>query len=345
MNGMNSSTPVKSASRDEWQVLIIGGGIAGLSGAIYLTRAMHRTLLIDSGDSMARWEPHVENYLGFPDSISGEELLRRGRAQASRFGMEIVEDLIEKLELSDGLFRATSKRQSWKARRVLLATGIYHLPPDIEGVTDCLGHSMFFCKDCDGHRVWGKRIAIYGSGNEAARYAIAMLSYSPHVSLLTNGKTPQWDAPHAGWLKDYSIPVHSGRILRVSREGWQLRSLTLTDGKELEFDALFTTRGDIYFNRLARMVGAEVNAEGEVEVDACLQTTVPGLYAAGCVTPANCQMIIAAGQGAIAAQAINRDLFDESLKTGQLRKFSAGHGEAHPESSPASLSPETSSIR
>lgn len=339
---MNASIHPTAVNSEEWQVLVIGGGIAGLTSAIYLTRSMHRTLVIDSGDSMALWEPKVENYLGFPEGISGSELLERGRAQARQFGMEMVEDRIEKLELQDGIFKATGQLQEWRARRVLLATGIYHIPPDIEGVRDCLGHSMFFCKDCDGHRVWGKRIAIYGSGNEAARYAVIMLSYSPHVSIVANGKAPQWDAQHAAWLKEYSIPVYSPRIATVTREDCQLRGLAFVDGTRLEIDALFTTRGDIYFNRLARMVGAEVNAEGEIVVDACLQTSVKGLYAAGCVTPANCQMIIAAGQGAIAAQAIHRDLFDESLATGQLRRFSAGQGEPHPRASPASLSPAPS---
>jgi thioredoxin reductase (NADPH) len=84
---------------------------------------------------------------------------------------------------------------------------------------------------------------------------------------------------------------------------------------------LFTTRGDIYFNELAKELGAKVNAAGDVVVDLGMRTTVEGLYAAGCVTPANCQMIIAAGQGAIAAQAINRDLFEESLATHSLRRF------------------------
>ena len=83
----------------------------------------------------------------------------------------------------------------------------------------------------------------------------------------------------------------------------------------MRVDALFTTRGDIFHNKLARTMGAKTNAAGEVQVDDQLRTSVPGLFAAGCVTPANCQMIIAAGQGATAAQAINRDLFEESLAT------------------------------
>jgi len=89
----------------------------------------------------------------------------------------------------------------------------------------------------------------------------------------------------------------------------------------VKIDCIFTTRGDIFYTGLAEKLGAKLDSDGQIEVDQCMRTSVPGLYAAGCVTPANCQMIIAAGQGAAAAQAINRDLFEESLATHSLRRF------------------------
>jgi thioredoxin reductase (NADPH) len=89
----------------------------------------------------------------------------------------------------------------------------------------------------------------------------------------------------------------------------------------VRIDYIYTTRGDIFHTGLAKRLGAKLDSDGQIKVDQCMRTTVPGLYAAGCVTPANCQMIIAAGQGAAAAQAINRDLFEESLVTHSLRRF------------------------
>ena len=88
----------------------------------------------------------------------------------------------------------------------------------------------------------------------------------------------------------------------------------------MKIDYIFTTRGDIFYNQLAKKLGAKLDPDGQIKVDQCMRTTVPRLYAAGCVTPANCQMIIAAGQGATAAQAINRDLFEESLASHSLRR-------------------------
>ncbi|MGC3974413.1 MAG: NAD(P)/FAD-dependent oxidoreductase [Nitrospira sp.] len=297
----------------DWDVIIVGSGPAGLSAAVYLGRSQRRTLLLHSGHSMAKWELDVQNYLGFPDGIAGTDLLDRGLRQARRFGAEVIEDTLMSLRVGD-LFRLEGRETSYEAGRVLLATGLTHLPPDIPGVKECLGRSLFFCKDCDACRVQGRRIAIIGWNNEAAEYALGMLAFSSSVKVCTNGREPEWDTTHAGWLNEYGVSVSPPRICTVDHDGGLIKSFTLESGELLEADAAFTTRGDVAHNRLAAQAGAALNEEGQVVVDPCMQTSVPGLYAAGCLTPANCQMIIAAGQGAIAGQAINRDLFEESLR-------------------------------
>ena len=304
-----------------WDTVIVGGGLAGLSAGIYLGRAQREALIISSGNSMAVWEPEVRNYLGFPEGVSGEELIERGRRQACAFGASFAEDRIESIAGGDNSFVLTGARQAYRARKVLLATGIYHLPPEIPGVKECLGHSMFFCKDCDGLRVLEKRVAVYGHNDETVEYALGLLQYSPLVMIATNARAPRWSTRHQGWLGQYEIPVYTERITEVCHEGCQLESLLFENGDRIAIDALFTTRGDIFFSDLAKAAGANVSGEGEIETDSCQMTTVPGLYAAGCVTAANCQMIIAAGQGAIAGQAINRKLFEESLVSHRLRIF------------------------
>ncbi|MEY2489287.1 MAG: thioredoxin reductase [Verrucomicrobiota bacterium] len=303
------------------EVIVIGGGIAGLSAAIYLGRAQRDTLVIDSGHSMAKWEPSVENYLGFPNGVGGEELLRNGCRQAKRHNVRFVHDEVRTVSRKNSGFVLKGKKKTYRAKRLLLATGIFHLPPEIPGVKECLGHSMFFCKDCDGFRVRRKRIAIIGSNNEAVEYALGMLDYSACVIVATNGKKPRWDRRHARWLVEYEIPVRRKRITDVEHRKRKIRALDFAGEARVKIDYIFTTRGDILHTGLAEKLGAKLDAGGQIEVDQCLRTSVPGLYAAGCVTPANCQMIIAAGQGAAAAQAINRDLFDESLATHSLRRF------------------------
>ena len=303
------------------QVIIIGGGLAGLSAAIYLGRAQRQTLVIDDGHSMARWEPVVQNYLGFPDGIGGPELLKRGRAQARASGVRFARDHILTARTNRNRFRLRGQDSLYTCERLLIATGIFHIPPDIPGVKPCLGHSMFFCKDCDGVRVRGKTVAIYGYTNEAVEYALGLLLYTHRVVLVTDGHKVRWDDQHAQWLTEYEVPICHEPIVNVDQKKSLLTALIMRDGSRVHADALFTTRGDIYYNKLAKGLGAEILQEGEIKVDEDMRTSVPGLYAAGCVTPANCQMIIAAGAGAIAAQAINRDLFEASLATHTLRRY------------------------
>jgi thioredoxin reductase (NADPH) len=324
----------------DWDALIVGGGFAGLSAAIYLTRNHTATLVVDSGHSMAVWEPAVQNYLGFPEAISGSALLERGRMQAARFGAEFVQDEVLSARVANGSGSGSSARSNsagshsagshsdgfevlgqigrYRARRLLIATGLTHLPPEIPGVRECLGKSLFFCKDCDAFRAQGGRLVIIGRNNEAAEYALAMLRFSPHVSIALNGQSPHWDATHQAWLEEYAISVRQERIVEVQHDDGQLRALGFESGGWLAVDFAFTTRGDVYHTRLAKSVGAALDEAGEIIVDRHMRASVPGLYAAGCVTPANCQMVIAAGQGAIAGQAINRDLFEESLRTHSL---------------------------
>ncbi len=323
----------KTTDSNVRDVIIVGGGLAGLSAAIYLGRSRRDTLLIHSGRSMAKWELDVQNYLGFPEGIDGNELLTRGTNQVSRYGVEIAEDDIQLLVPGKEFFELHSAGHAYQAKRVLLATGLTHLPPDIPGVRECLGRSLFFCKDCDAYRVRGKRIIIIGRNNEAAEYALAMLLYSPSVMICMNGRQPSWDSEHEGWLREYRIAVRPDRICAVEHSDGRLQALTFEQGEPVKIDAVFTTRGDVYHSDLAESAGAALDPEGQVIVDHCLKTSVRGLYAAGCVTPANCQMIIAAGQGAIAAQAINRDLFEESLHRHTLPCFGqAGTGPTELES-------------
>ncbi|HTL61740.1 MAG TPA: NAD(P)/FAD-dependent oxidoreductase [Nitrospira sp.] len=306
-------------STEPWDAVIVGGGLAGLSAAVYLGRSQRRTLLVDAGESMARWEPAVENYLGFPEGLSGPELLDRGRRQAEKFGVHTRSDRIQRLKRDRDAFLVKGS-STHRSRRVLLATGLTHLLPDIPGADLCLGRSVLFCKDCDAYRVRGKRVAIYGRRNEAARYALAMMAFSPAVAILTDGHHSAWDQSWQQALEEYSVPVLHEPVQALLHRAGTLEAVLFRDRGRWAAEALFATRGDVYHTALAEGLGAAQDDEGQLIVDGDMRTTVAGLYAAGCVTSANCQMIIAAGQGATAAQAIERDHFDESLRRHGLRR-------------------------
>jgi len=277
---------------------------------------------------MAVWEPQIENYLGFPEGLSGQSLLELGREQVRRFGTVSINDEIRELRRHEaGGFAVGGQQDTYHAQRVLLATGLTHLLPAIPGAEACLGMSLFFCKDCDALRVQGRTIVVMGRHNDAARYALAMLTFSPSVSIATNGEAPMWDASWQQWLEEYGVRVRREPILAIEEAHGQVQALRFASGGLLAADALFALRGDVFHTGLAEGLGAAEDEEGQLIVDADMRTTVPGLYAAGCVTPANCQMMIAAGQGATAAQAINRDLFEDNLRRHTLPMFVRRVGE------------------
>jgi thioredoxin reductase (NADPH) len=307
---------------EDWDVIIIGGGFAGLSAAIYLGRAMRRTLVLDAGESAAQWEPEVQNYFGFPQGISGQNLLKCGADQAKHFGATILTDEVERAERdTDGTFYVYGRHVRFHAARLLIATGLYHLPPKVPGVSECVGKSLFFCKDCDGYKVQGKRIIVIGNNDEAVEYALGLTLYSPCVMIATNGVKTHWSAQHAQWVREYEIPIHPAPIREIQHSCGAVAAINFNDNTSAKANYVFTTRGDLYYSQLAKQLGAQVDAEGQIIVDRCQRTNIPGLYAAGCVTEANCQMIISAGHGAAAAQAINRSLFEESLQNHSLKRY------------------------
>ncbi len=303
------------------EAAIVGAGLAGLSAAIYLARALRDVVVMDAGNSMAVLEPDVQNYLGFPEGISGSDLLRRGSVQATQFGAEYVAETITGLSPAEGGFALQGRAGAFEARRVLLATGLTHLPPEIAGARECVGTSLFFCKDCDAYRVRGRRVALIGWGDEAARYALGLLALTSHVAIATNGRPPSWNARYDAALREYGIPVYPERLMDCIHDKGRITGLRAAGGAILTVQVAFVTRSDVLHAELARQVGAALDAEGQVQVDADMRTSVPGLFAAGCVTPASCQMVIAAGQGATAARAIDRELFEEDLDRHALKRY------------------------
>ena len=122
-----------------------------------------------------------------------------------------------------------------------------------------------------------KRIAIFGANNEAVEYALGMLHYSACVIVATNGKKIHWDKKHARWLAEYEIPVERKRVGEVEQRKRQILALKFVGGKRVEIDYIFTTRGDIFHTSLAEKLGAKLDGEGQIKVDSCMRTTVPGI--------------------------------------------------------------------
>ncbi len=293
--------------------LIVGAGPAGLTAAIYLARFRRRIAIHDSGASRASCIPRTRNYPGFPDGISGEELLERLRRQARRYGARVTRGLVEGLRREGGAFVARCEGGEVRARKVLLATGIVDKEPEMANLREAIDAGCIrLCPVCDGHEVIDRKVAVYGDPAEATGHAVFMRTFTPDVTLLAPrgagaaGEQELEQMRRAG-VRYLEAPVCEMFMTAEGRAG-----VRLADGSEHAFATLYPALGARPRVALAVEVGARCNDKGDIVVDDHNRTTVPGLFAAGDVVAALNQICVAAGHAAIAATTIHNELMRES---------------------------------
>ena len=290
--------------------LIIGGGAAGLTAAVYLGRYRRRALVLDAGESRLAWIPKTRNVPGFPDGIEGDELWRRMQQHAANYGMPTRRTRIAALEKgADGLFMARGADGEWRAPFVILATGARDVQPEIESLDAALqaGH-VRFCPVCDGFETQGKRVAVLGKAGHGLRESLFISGFGNEVTWLTMATLEELETPEMGRLREAGVRVADSTPRRIEcGKGCGVR-VEMADGQVLEFDTLYPALGLITACELATSLGARARENGQLEVDAHQQTTVDGLYVAGDVAVDLNQISVATGHAAIAATAIHNRL-------------------------------------
>jgi thioredoxin reductase (NADPH) len=291
--------------------LIVGGGPAGLTAAIYLARFHLDILVVDGGKSRASWIPCTRNVSGFPDGIAGEELLQRMRDQATKYGAKIETEFVTKLERdeSTGLFTATWGSGAATARSVLLATGVTNRRPpmDEELHDDALARGLVrYCPICDGYEVTDKRVGVIGSDSHGVAEALFLRGFTADVTLVAPHEAMQLNADDSRKLKEAGIECVDGPAHAVAFT----EDCIVVDTAEghHSFDSIYPALGSDTHVQLAEMVGADLSAESCIKVDSHQRTSVPGLYAAGDVVIGLDQISHAMGEGGVAATTIRNDL-------------------------------------
>lgn len=289
--------------------LIVGAGPAGLTAATYLARYRRRITVVDSGASRASLIPTSHNHPVFPDGINGLELLALLRAQAGRYGVEVVEAAVERLEYQQGVFTAFWQGGGGRSRTVLLATGCLDIEPRLPGLVDAIRQGLIrHCPVCDGYEVIGQKISVIGFGAGARREAEFIRTYSDDLTLLTLGEPMGLPDTELTMLEASGIRVVTDPVDTVVREGNRIAAFTLHDGRRLAFDSLYSSLGVHIRAELAIQLGATRDSQDCLMVDDHQQTSVSGLYAAGDVVSSLNQISVAYGQAAIAATAIHNRL-------------------------------------
>lgn len=283
--------------------LIIGGGPAGLTAAIYLGRYRRDVRLLDAGQSRAALIPTTHNYPGF-QGIAGDELLERLRTQAKRFGSAIENGLVTALRRDEEGFVAQYKGGEIRARSIVLATGLVDARPSIEGFEECVEcGAIRFCPICDGFEATDQRIGVLGDAEEGGKKALFLRTYTREISLILTDSAP--DAKRKALIAAGVTVV--GKAQSIKRSGKKLK-VVVEDGPAVELDTLYPALGSRVRSDLAISLGAECDSIGNLRVDAHQQTTVNFLYAAGDVVTDLHQLNVATGHAAIAATDIHNRL-------------------------------------
>jgi len=293
---------------ETFDCLIVGGGPAGLTAAVYLARYLRRTCVADDGNSRALLIPESHNYPGFK-GIAGPELLRRLGEQTAQYGAHFMRAHADELKReANGTFVANIGGKAIRARRVLLATGIVDEKPAIEGLQEVVYHGAIrFCPICDGYEARDTRIGVLGAVKTACNKALFLRTYSADVILLATDDPQAAPAELRGKLHEAGILLAPKPVLAVEPAGEGVAAI-LQGGERYYLDTLYPALGSDVRSGLATALGARCNEIGNLYADDHQQTSVQGLYAAGDVVTDLHQISVATGHAAIAATAIHNSL-------------------------------------
>jgi thioredoxin reductase (NADPH) len=301
--------------RQKYDVVIVGGGPAGLSAGLWLARYLHDVVVVDSGDPR-NWETRgVNGFLGH-QGIRSPELRKLGRSEGATYGVDFVAGIVDTAENENGDLFVVKLRDgsTMQAKRILLAIGIKDVWPAIPGLGDCYGETVHVCPDCDGYETRDKKTVVIGTGRKAVGMALALTTWTRQIVICTNGLAPDMDQELLDRLKALNIPVLDQPITCVLSKDKDIRGLELEGGMSLDCERLYFAIGQYPADDLGAQLGCKRDQMGRLEIDSRNHTSVRNVYAAGDIAPGPQMAIVAAASGAVAAIAIHASLVPESRK-------------------------------
>jgi len=301
------------AHMSSYDVVVVGGGAAGLSAALVLSRARREVLVLDGGRPRNAPAAHMQGFLS-RDGMAPSELLASGRDEVRGYGGRVVTGAVEGITARhEGGFRVLfGHGQQVTARQVLLATGLHDELPDIEGLRERWARDVLHCPYCHGHEVRDRALGVIGTTLDSVRFAQIVRQWSDDVvffapvSMLTETQRTE--------LVARAIGVVEGTVARVLTTDDHLSGVEMDDGSVIPRAAVFVPPRFVPNNDLLVTLGADLDENGWVRTDATGATSVPGIWVAGNVANPRAQVITAAGEGSAAGIAMNADLVDEDVR-------------------------------
>jgi thioredoxin reductase len=296
-----------------YDCIVIGGGPAGLNGAVVLGRCRRKVLLFDTEGYRNKASHGMHNYLT-RDDIAPADFLQISQKELQKYSVQRLKKRITvgKKNASEIFEVKDEDGRIYRSKKLLVATGLCDTIPDIDGFAECYGKSVFHCPYCDGWEVRDKKIGIYARNKEGAELALALKCWTNHVTLYTDGgnkvKPSQKEYLHAN-----GIDIVRERIANLEASEGQVERIVFSNGDSRECDAIFFVNGYTQQCNLAEAFGCEVNSKGVIVTDRVQKTNIDGLYVAGDASKDMHFVVVAAAEGAKAAVMINKELIKEEF--------------------------------
>jgi thioredoxin reductase len=312
-------------SDEEPDVVIVGAGPAGLSAALILGRCRRRVLVFDTAMYRNAASHALHGYLT-RDGTEPLEFLQLARQQLARYDTVRIEPAeVVDARCVGGSFAVTLRDGSIvKCRKLLIATGVVDLLPELDGIEALYGRSVFHCPYCDGWEVRDQPLAAFGKGERGKGLALELTLWSRDVVLCTDGPS-ELDQHDRNRLARHSIELYEDRIARLEGEMGILHRIVFANGRSIDRSALFFNTGKYQASAVAAKLGCRFDEKGEILTGRYESTGIPGLFAAGDVSRSVHLVVVAAAEGAEAAFAINTALLKEDLATREALSAEGAH--------------------
>jgi thioredoxin reductase len=301
VRGRRTGGALDEEERLDWDAIVVGGGPAGLAAATWLARYRRRTLVLDAEEPRNRWVEQAHGYLG-SDPGDPAELRQRALDDLDRYpSVERRCTSVLSAEAAAGdLFVVQTEEGPETARRLVLATGVADVFPDVGGFFTHYGADVFHCPTCDGYEAGERRVVVFGWTAEVAGFALNLLDWAAALTVVTNGQQFEGDQDHRAALDRNGVRLLTDEAVELVGERGALEGVRLRDGDLLQCDMAFFTIAHEPIGGLAAQLGCRRDAEGYVVVDHEARTSVPGVFAAGDLTPGMQLLQVAAAKGAVA---------------------------------------------
>ena len=294
-------------------VIIIGGSYAGLSAAMTLGRSMRKVLIIDSGKPCNRQTPYSHNFITH-DGETPAAIAQKAREQVLKYPtVQLVNDTALRASKNENGFEIiTASEAAYNTTKIIFATGVLDIMPDIKGFPECWGISILHCPYCHGYEVKDKPLGIIANGDVAFEMCKLIQHWSKALTLFCNGKSTLSDEQQQQ-LKAYNFSVVENEIEQLVHDAGYVKHIVFKNGSLQNVEAVFARAAFEQHSKIPETLGCAITEQGFLQIDACQKTTIAGVYAAGDCSTMMRAVSYAVGMGTVAGAMANKELVDENF--------------------------------